>query len=369
MPNLSQFYPVEIKQDAIVYTTGSQTVSGLKTFATRPQVNGVNVLLQGEGGGGGINVDTNTLVYTTGSQTINGTKSFTTRPNVGGIGVVLQNEISAGGNILDAFNGNRPITRTPVANTNYGGTTISGFLNNMFFPFIEAAISLNGFSTLSDGLFEYGQNYTGFKANVTINKNSDNNVKNLIIFQNTTPSATPLNLPILNLNEGTNSYTIPNIVFDRNSTTSLYARVETGVVAAQYLLSNNRNIEFFAPHFVGLSNTVIPGQQFAALPTTTKTVISKPTSFVSASYNPVGAQFAYFLYPWQGTYGWNSNAQTNGHIMSIIDQNGFETLSLFTASTLPITLTLSNGLTATYRLVRTTNTISLPFTFKFYFYT
>ncbi len=37
----------------IVYTTGNQNIAGLKNFYTRPQVNGIGVLLSGEGGGGG----------------------------------------------------------------------------------------------------------------------------------------------------------------------------------------------------------------------------------------------------------------------------------------------------------------------------
>lgn len=37
----------------IVYTTGDQNIAGLKNFYTRPQVNGIGVLLSGEGGGGG----------------------------------------------------------------------------------------------------------------------------------------------------------------------------------------------------------------------------------------------------------------------------------------------------------------------------
>jgi len=55
----------------VVYTTGNQTISGIKTFATRPQVNGTGILLQGE-----IPSLPNTLVYTTGNQTISGEKKY-----------------------------------------------------------------------------------------------------------------------------------------------------------------------------------------------------------------------------------------------------------------------------------------------------
>lgn len=48
MPNLSQFYPVNIGKETLVYTTGNQTISGVKRFTQRPNVNGSGVLLSGE---------------------------------------------------------------------------------------------------------------------------------------------------------------------------------------------------------------------------------------------------------------------------------------------------------------------------------
>jgi hypothetical protein len=71
----------------IVYTTDDQTISGVKTFATRPQVNGTGVLLIGEEA----KLPT-TIVYTTGNQTISGVKTFATRPQVNGTGVLLIGE-------------------------------------------------------------------------------------------------------------------------------------------------------------------------------------------------------------------------------------------------------------------------------------
>lgn len=58
----------------LVYLTGNQTISGVKTFITRPQVNGTGVLLSGEGGDVAILPDT--IVYTTGNQIISGNKAF-----------------------------------------------------------------------------------------------------------------------------------------------------------------------------------------------------------------------------------------------------------------------------------------------------
>ena len=60
----------------LVYNTGNQTISGVKTFASRPTINGTGVLLSGEGGES--TSLPNTIVYTTGNQTISDTKNFAT---------------------------------------------------------------------------------------------------------------------------------------------------------------------------------------------------------------------------------------------------------------------------------------------------
>ena len=48
-----------------VYATGIQTISGVKTFTSRPTVNGTGILLSGEAAG----LPT-TIVYTSGDQYI-----------------------------------------------------------------------------------------------------------------------------------------------------------------------------------------------------------------------------------------------------------------------------------------------------------
>jgi len=55
-----------------VYTTGAQTISGNKNFASRLTINGTGVLLSGEAG-----QVSNTVVQTTGTQNISGLKTFT----------------------------------------------------------------------------------------------------------------------------------------------------------------------------------------------------------------------------------------------------------------------------------------------------
>ena len=60
-----------IDKNLPVYATGNQIISGVKTFASRPTVNGTGVLLSGEAA-----VLPNTIVYITGNQTISGNKTF-----------------------------------------------------------------------------------------------------------------------------------------------------------------------------------------------------------------------------------------------------------------------------------------------------
>jgi Na+-transporting NADH:ubiquinone oxidoreductase subunit NqrA len=68
----------------VVYTTGNQIISGVKTFASRPTVNGTGVLLSGEA----INFTLpNTIVYTTGDQIISGNKTFLNNLQVSGTGI------------------------------------------------------------------------------------------------------------------------------------------------------------------------------------------------------------------------------------------------------------------------------------------
>ena len=89
----------------LIYNTGNQTISGIKTFTSRPTVNGTGVLLSGEAAG-----LPNTVVYTTGNQNISGTKNFYTRPTVNGTGVLLSGEAAGLPNTVVYTTGNQLIS-------------------------------------------------------------------------------------------------------------------------------------------------------------------------------------------------------------------------------------------------------------------
>jgi len=72
-----------IDKNLPVYATGNQIISGVKTFASRPTVNGTGFLLSGEAE----NITLpNTIVYTTGDQLISGDKTFLNNIAVSGTG-------------------------------------------------------------------------------------------------------------------------------------------------------------------------------------------------------------------------------------------------------------------------------------------
>lgn len=134
----------------------NRILSGNWQFENRPTVSGVGVLLQGEAAGGS---SIENVVYTTGSQTITSTKDFTVRPTLSGVPLIttgdlvdLELNIEGALSSSTAFNGDREIKALPVLNTNYGGTTISGFLENMFFPYQFATVTLNSFPILTYGI-------------------------------------------------------------------------------------------------------------------------------------------------------------------------------------------------------------------------
>jgi hypothetical protein len=80
--------PIRVGSAVSVMTTGDQTISGVKTFVSRPTVNGTGVLLSGEAS----QVDLSSTVRTTGNQTVSGVKAFVSRPTVSGTGVLLSGE-------------------------------------------------------------------------------------------------------------------------------------------------------------------------------------------------------------------------------------------------------------------------------------
>ena len=88
------FYPISNPSGFITAINLSNYVTKISgEFLNRPTVNGTGVLLSGEVIGGTV---VENVVYTTGNQTISGIKTFDTRPQVNGTGILLSGEVSEG---------------------------------------------------------------------------------------------------------------------------------------------------------------------------------------------------------------------------------------------------------------------------------
>ncbi len=94
----------EIIANNLLYLTGDQSISGVKSFEQRPIVSGNAVLLSGDidlsnfymsDNPSGFITGIENLVYTTGDQNISGVKNFSQRPTVNGTEVLLSGEIQS----------------------------------------------------------------------------------------------------------------------------------------------------------------------------------------------------------------------------------------------------------------------------------
>ena len=309
------------------------TVTGTN-FTTRPKVNGSGVLLQGEASESTPNL-TN-VVFTTGDQEISGNKNFISRPTVNNTGIVLQGET------LDAFFGNRPIRRLPVADTNYGGTTISGFLTNLFFPYLNTTIGLNPFSIYTYGIDSLSS--INFSSTITSN---DDTVTGLAAFRGLSRVGGVDPISVNGTQTISQTATLsPNVI--ATTTSSCLSRVyitRSGV--STNIASNNLAIRFEPRYYFGLSaNTSLTSSQITGLqniigPNTHSNfynyaINGKPTNLVATFNNPVN-QYLYLVYPGQEVSA--DSIKDWGSITSIVDTvtfqqytNEFEALSNVTVN-------------------------------------
>jgi hypothetical protein len=249
---LSNFYPLA----NAVLTTGSQNINGIKTFRERivaPEIRG-----SGLGGSnrkidlqlGQLYAGTTAVSLDYWNRILSGSWKFNNRPEVNGSGVLLRGEASEGGGGLDPFLGNRQIKRVPAVGSNYGGTTISGFLNNMFFPYISGTVTQTAFR-----LYRYGyDSITGAFFEGTINS-GDDQLTGISYLNNLTTLSGPL--PITN-----NTYNqFVNLGTTVTSTTPEQYRSRIFVLRENtptIINSNNiLRIRFEPVHFRGVSTVIL----------------------------------------------------------------------------------------------------------------
>lgn len=257
--NLGQLYSSSI----VSLDYFRRILSGNWDFQFRPTVSGIGVLLQGEAAGGGTIAN---VVYTTGSQTIIGPKNFTARPtfnnqNLITTGDLINLELNLEGLLQSSseFNGSRAIRQLPVVGTSYGGTTISGFLNNLFFPYTNANISLSNFTSV----FNYGyDSISSLTFAGTLNALDDNVTGISVLYSNSvisgpsTPSLGAGNSYSISVNQS--SIPNPPIGPPRIVTSDELFRVRatgirSGVTQFNIISNNNIRYRFEPPYFYGVS--------------------------------------------------------------------------------------------------------------------
>jgi hypothetical protein len=338
--NLQAGLPIE----GIVYTTGNQTINGIKNFTIRPTVNGIGVLLQGEAIN---NIVVENVVYTTGNQTISGTKNFISRPSLNGIGLATTGEI---GETSTVFDGNRRITLEVAGFTNLepGGDNLVTFLDNLFYPFVQAKINLNSFNTV----YELGTtlNSINFQGTITTGSLNISQITNLEAFVDNTPRVPVLTSPSANF---TNNVTV-NLT---NTSNNVFLRASSRDKNNQAVTiqSNTRSINFAAPWYYGSGAANLSPAQIQSLfvgPLRKVELPSNKTITITANNQKI-----YFAYP-----------QSWGVLTSIKDENTFENIDGW-LNRPNLNFTLANGSTHVYTIRETIlfNTFINPFRYTFIF--
>ena len=223
------------------------------------------------------------------------------------------------------FNGNRSITRSGYSGLNVGGQDVDTFLNNFFFPFVPATVSVSGGGTFQTGSL---QNIT---VASTITVNQETLFGSASVFRNGLLWNTDASIPPYSFN-----YTDTNV----SSSETYQTFVQTGNNGSPTIISSNTTtVTFLFPYLWGLS--VTSGLSGTALYNAfTPQIVSQGSKTV----NLVGsAVYIYFAYP-----------ASYPDLVSILDPNLFQVISSFNKSTVSVTSTgLSNNWTANYKVYQT----------------
>ena len=358
----------------IVYTTGNQIISGIKTFAegvdlnnidylnlsgvdvtitsgvvaltNRPTVNGTGVLLSGEASA--ITLPT-TIVYTTGDQTIGGVKTFDDRPNVNGTGILLSGEVSTfkfTGDLNVSLSNNKTFGRYSNGQTiPASGKTLPEFFDLVLIEPISPTVSLNsntaiGFnqipinnilnasntvnslnSSIQTGYIEYRRGNVGSYTNLIGNQSSS--IVYTHSLTDTSFNANPFNYRyvVTDTVGGTNTSTLTitpsSYIAPTITNVSIGADAELGNISTTLAVTINRNSANVNLTSYQLQyQSIINGTTSAWTNIGTFTSISGPSSVVSQAHNDITLL----------------NASSISYRIQIIDQYQTTTLNLGTRS-------------------------------------
>jgi hypothetical protein len=272
------------------------------------------------------------VVYTTGNQTISGVKNFASRPTFNGSGLALTGDLGAANT---AFSGNRAITRTTINGVTPGGSDVVTFLNNLFYPFVGATISLNGYS-----IQELGTTFVNVPFTTNITPNSETSITNLSLFSNG-------NSIVSNLTPVIGNNVVNNTILSLTSNSILAARINVNDNGTPTQISGTTLVQFEAPHYFGsgINNLQSP-------PNNMKSVLIKQpimTEPSSRTLSVTTSGFYYFVYP--------DNWGPLSKITAVSPPLDFNISTDFITGN--VTLTLENNANYLYRFYKNTTSIIL----------
>ena len=230
------------------------------------------------------------------------------------------------------FNGNRTVKRSGIPNVNVGGNNLFEFIENYFFPFVPATISI----TTSGTIFEVGT-----INNITINGTTTPN-------DETTFSNGKLQ------RDGTDIYSFgSNLSFSTTDNFSPTTQQTINYIAYQdvgnngnptTIQSNNIQVNSVYPFLYGVSSNDLEGGGTDIYTQLNKLIQLKSNKTVVLN----GTGYIYFAYP-----------SSYGNLTSILDHNGFEQITAFTKYTATVTsVGLPNNYSVTYYIYKSNNITS-----------
>jgi len=315
---------------------GDETINGIKSFSSRPFVNGTGVLLSGE-----IALLPSTIVHTTGDQTISGVKDFKSRPTLNGTGVLLSGEVTTFKFIEDlnvSLSNNKTFGRYSNGETiPASGKTLSQFFNLVLVEPIKPTVSLT-----SSNVIGYNQTAisTTLNASNTINSLNSSVQTGYIEFKRANWSS----YTILTGNQSSSfSYThsLTDTNFNSNSFNYRYVVIDTIGAANTGTLTITPSL--FYRNYLGYSLNTTSTFTFSEIEALSNSVLSDSKS---RTVSPVSAGVGLYTY-----YCYRALA---GDLSSVL-QGAIDVLGSFTKLEDVVGVN-SYGATVTYRVYKSNST-------------
>lgn len=225
--------------------------------------------------------------------------------------LLLDNSYNVDDDSVDStFDGTVAIKAVPSVGDIPGGSTVTEFLTNLFYPFIPASLSMSSFSTQEVGS-DINPTISG-----TLTLNDEDTVTERRVIDVTGGNSTLDNPTSNNI-----SFTISSPVTVTSGSFQSY-RIEADVDnnGSPTTLSASRSITGVYPFLYGMESSDLNNSNFYT--TLTKDVSAKGDKNVTLNGS---SSYIYFMYP-----------SSYGSLSGIIDPNGFDVTGSFTESTVTV---------------------------------